>query len=72
VIAPLRNPAPSSPSPAGRPLREARRAVATLLFDKFPKLVEPPLPLMRAWKAWLAACWAVLVLVLYAWLNRSS
>ena len=73
MIAPLREPTPSKSARASSHLREARRAVATMLFEKLPQLAEPPLPAVGTWKAWLVAAWTVLVVVIYFWLssNRS-
>ena len=69
MIAPLRESAPvETPPRASSHLREARRAVATMLFEKLPQLAASPLPAVRAWKAWLFALWAVLVVAIYFWL----
>ena len=69
VIAPLREPAPAKAAPrSSSHLREARRAVATMLFEKLPQLAESPLPPIRVWKAWFFALWAVLVVAIYFWL----
>lgn len=70
MIAPLREPTPVKPPAASLPLRQARRAVATMLFDKLPQLVDVPLPTIRAWKAWLVALWVLIVVVAYFWLTR--
>ena len=73
MIAPLREPAPvETPPRASAHWREARRAVATMLFEKLPQLAESPLPAIRAWKAWLFAFWTVLVVMVYFWLTASG
>ena len=70
MIAPLREPTPAETSPrSSSHLREARRAVATMLFEKLPRLAEPPLPSVRAWKAWLVALWAMFVVAVFFWLS---
>ena len=61
MIAPLRQTEPEPPSSG---LQRARRAVATLLFERHREHSPDP-PAWPGWKAWLLAGWITLVLAAY-------
>jgi len=62
LIAPLRQ---TDRDPPSTGLQRARRAVATLLFERDRQRPAEP-PTWPRWKAWLFAFWLALVLSAYA------